>query len=155
MSPSASPAVLLVEDNRDDAALAFLALSQEGLAGKVRWVGDGVEATNTVFDPASDDFRAGLRLILLDIHLPRMTGIEVLRVLKENPSSRRIPVVMLTSSDEASDVATCYDLGVNGYIVKGTNYETYTGAVVNAVRYWTRVNTSVTETGEVRRAPGA
>ena len=154
MSPSDSHAVLLVEDSRDDAALAFHALSQEGLAAKVRWVGDGVEARDALFGPASDGFRAGLRLILLDVHLPRLNGIEVLRGLKENPSSRRIPVVMLTSSEEACDVVTSYDLGANGYLVKGADYVSYTRAVVDAVRYWTSVNTSVTETGEVHRASG-
>jgi CheY-like chemotaxis protein len=153
MSVSSPGSVLLVEDSRSDAALAFLALSQGGLRGVVRRVGDGAEALDAVLGPGSEDLRGLLRLILLDINLPKVGGIELLRSLKEDRRSRRIPVVMLTSSEQVKDVAACYDLGANGYIVKGADFETYTSAVVNAVRYWTGVNTSITECGEVLR-PG-
>jgi len=133
--------VLLVEDSRGDAALAFHALAQEGLQELVAWAADGSEALEMLLGPGSSELREGLRVVLLDIKLPRVDGIEVLRRLREDPRSRQIPVVMLTSSGEPRDVAACYGLGANGYLVKGSDYEAYTGALVQAVRYWTQANT--------------
>ncbi len=151
MNRGSGASVLLVEDNRDDAALAAHVLAQAGARERVHHVADGTAALHAVLGPDSEALRAALRLILLDLHLPGVGGMEVLRRLKENRRSRRIPVVMFTSSEDALDVAACYDLGANGYIAKAADYETFSNAVVGAVRYWTGLNVSISEGGVVHR----
>lgn len=143
--------ILLVEDNPDDATLAMHALTKADLGGSVRVVRDGVAALDLIFGPEGADVRDPLRLILLDIKLPRMSGTEVLRRLKSSPETCRIPAVMLTSSGEPRDLEACYDLGANGYIVKGVDFRAYAEAVVQAARYWLTMNTSVSESGTIRR----
>lgn len=129
--------VLIVEDSPDDRALAEYALAGAGLDASVRWVEDGVAALELLGGPQGADLRASLRLILLDIKLPRMDGIEVLHRLKSDPMTRLIPVVMLTSSAEPVDVNACYEAGANGYMVKAADFGAFSCAVVEAVRYWT------------------
>lgn len=133
--------VLLVEDSPGDAALAFHVLAQEGFEAQVAWAADGSQALDMLLGPDSHEFRRGLRVVLLDIKLPKLNGIEVLRLLRADPRSSLLPVVMLTSSAEPRDISACYEIGANGYLVKGAGYEAYTGGLVQAVRYWTQANT--------------
>lgn len=145
--------VLIVEDSPDERALALHALSEGGVASGVAWAAHGAAALDLVGGATGAQVRAGLRLVLLDIKLPGLDGMEVLRRLKADEATRRIPVVMLTSSGEPRDVTACYDLGANGYVVKAVDFQTYARELVAAVRYWTTVNTSVTAEGLVLRPP--
>ncbi len=135
--------ILLVEDNPCDAELSLRALQQKKLANKVEWIQDGADALDFLFAEGAYTDRSGgepPRLILLDIKLPKVSGIEVLRRIKENPQMRSIPVVMLTSSAEGQDLKECYQLGVNSYIVKPVNFESFQEEVRKAGFYWMLVN---------------
>ncbi|WP_034294941.1 response regulator [Herbaspirillum sp. RV1423] len=135
--------ILLVEDNPYDAELSMRALKKKKLANKVEWVQDGADALDFIF---CTGIYAGRpkgelpRLILLDIKLPKVSGIDVLRRIKADPVTRSIPVVMLTSSAEGQDLAECYQLGVNSYIVKPVNFESFQEEVEKAGFYWMLVN---------------
>src|SRR5512135_3065947 len=112
--------ILLVEDNALDAELTMRGLKEEKLANRITWVKDGEQALDYIFrrGPYAGRDDAGPRLILLDLKMPRVDGIEVLRAIKSDESTRRIPVVMMTSSREESDMIKSYDLGVNSYVIK-------------------------------------
>jgi CheY-like chemotaxis protein len=113
--------ILLVEDNPNDAELAILAIRQAKFTGRIAHVDDGVKALDYLNATGSFADRAGAqppRVVFLDLKLPRIDGIEVLKRLKGAENLRAIPVVMLTSSQELSDVDECYRLGVNSYVVK-------------------------------------
>ncbi len=131
--------ILLVEDNAHDAELTLRALRQHNLGNKVVLVRDGVEALDFIFGTGSYADCQGEpvpRLVLLDLKLPKVDGIEVLRQLKNNEDTRRIPVVILTSSAEERDIARSYDLGVNSYIVKPVEFERFAKAVADLGLYW-------------------
>jgi len=135
--------VLLVEDNVTDAELALRALQKSGLGCPVAHVRDGEEALDFVFGRGAFLGRApgaGLRLILLDLKLPKVDGLEVLKAVKADPRTRAIPVVVLTSSRVPADVAACYAAGANSYIVKPVEYEDHAAALRDVGRYWTRLN---------------
>ncbi len=138
--------VLLVEDSADDAELTIGELKKNNLANQLYHVKDGEEALEFIF--ATNRY-AGLRsinkfprLILLDIHMPKVNGIEVLRELKAHEKTRKIPVVILTSSKENPDISVCYELGVNSYIVKPVNFESFAAAIKNLGFYWLLLNQS-------------
>lgn len=133
--------VLLVDDNPNDAELTIRALRKRNLASKLSWVKDGAEALETLFGP--DGSVAGQyqpRIILLDLKLPKVDGLEVLRRVKADPRTRQTPVVVLTSSREAPDVARCYELGVNSYIVKPVSFDNFSDAVATLGMYWLLLN---------------
>jgi two-component system response regulator len=132
--------VLLVEDNPDDAALALRALKKHNLINKIRVVNDGVEALEHIFGQDSESCICAPRVIFLDLHLPRVNGLEVLRKLKADERTRTIPVVVLTSSHEDQDVAECYRLGVNSYIVKPVEFDNFMHAVSELGLYWMLLN---------------
>ena len=135
--------ILLVEDNPNDAELAMLAIRQAKFTGRIAHVDDGVKALDYLFGTGAYADRAGAsppRVVFLDLKLPRVDGIEVLRRLKNAEHLRRIPVVMLTSSQELSDVDECYRLGVNSYVVKPVNFDEYQAMISALVGYWTRLN---------------
>lgn len=142
MSGFQSVEILLVEDDPADAELTLRALRRKHLANNVNWVKDGVEALNFIFRRGEYAGRNNHqpRLILLDLKLPKVDGIEVLRQLKSNDETRTIPVVMLTSSAEESDVVKSYKLGVNSYIVKPVDFEQFGETVANAGLYWMLMN---------------
>lgn len=132
--------ILLVEDNPHDLALTQRALKKARLANNLHVCRDGEEALDFLF---GEDTRASqLRVVLLDIKLPKVDGLEVLRRLKSDPRTRTIPVVMLTSSREQRDVIESYKLGVNSYIVKPVNFEGFAAAVEQLGMYWLLVNQS-------------
>jgi CheY-like chemotaxis protein len=135
--------ILLVEDNPYDAELSLRALQKKKLANSVEWVQDGADALDFLFCTGVYAHRPKgelPRLILLDIKLPRVSGIEVLRRIKADPDTRSIPVVMLTSSAEVQDLSECYQLGVNSYIVKPVEFESFQEEVEKAGFYWMLVN---------------
>ena len=136
--------ILLVEDNADDAELTIRELRKYHMANKLFHVTDGEQALDFIF--AAGHF-AGKRdiinhpkLVLLDIKMPKVSGIQVLQQLKEDPNAKTIPVVMLTSSKEDPDIKRCYELGVNSYIVKPVNFERFSEAIRNLGFYWLLLN---------------
>jgi len=135
--------ILIVEDNQQDLDLALRALRKANLANRVHAVRDGQEALDFLFceDPYSArKMETGPRMILLDLKLPKVDGFEVLKRLKSDPRTKLIPVVVLTSSKEQSDVVESYHLGVNSYIVKPVNFEQFSEAVQKLGMYWLLLN---------------
>jgi CheY-like chemotaxis protein len=143
-SPNASEVeILLVEDNPNDAELTLRALREHHLANKVLHVKDGAEALEFLFANGAYDQRKvenTPRVILLDLKLPKVSGLEVLRKVKSDERTRVIPVVVLTSSREDRDLAECYALGVNSYIVKPVEFENFVRAVSDMGFYWLLLN---------------
>jgi len=133
------PAVLLVEDNRTDAALALHAVRAAGVLATVHVVSNGAAALEFLrLQPAASD--EDVRLVLLDIKLPKIGGIDVLGRIKADPAMSRIPVVMFTSSAEPSDIQASYRLGANSYVVKPVDYAEFAETIVRTVNYWLEVN---------------
>ena len=135
--------ILLVEDNLDDVELTLHALKRHNVTNSVEVVRDGAEALEFIFCTgayAGRDIENPPRLILLDLRLPKVDGLEVLRRIKADPRTRGIPVVVLSSSREEPDIAKCYELGVNSYIVKPVDFEQFTDAVRQLGLYWLLLN---------------
>jgi two-component system response regulator len=134
--------ILLVEDNPDDVELTLRALRAHNLANRVKVVADGVEALDYLRpdDPENPPADGYPKLVLLDLKLPRVGGIEVLRRLKASERTRLIPVVVMTSSREESDLVASYKLGVNSYIVKPVDFEQFMHAVGELGLYWLLLN---------------
>jgi CheY-like chemotaxis protein len=134
--------ILLVEDNQNDIDLTIMALSEFNLANAIEIAHDGVEAIeylrkNCNSPELKSEFPA---VILLDIKMPRMDGIEVLRVIKSDPVFKLIPVVMLTSSREDKDLVESYKLGVNAYVVKPVDFTQFTVAIKQIGAFWAVLN---------------
>jgi len=134
--------ILLVEDNPTDAELTMRALRRNNLANNVTWMKNGVEALDFIFRRGAYASRSEdhPKLILLDLKLPKVDGIEVLRQLKANEKTRTIPVVVLTSSAEERDIVESYRLGVNSYIVKPVEFDQFSETVAKAGYYWMMMN---------------
>ncbi len=139
--------VLLVEDNPDDVELTLRVFDQYHLANHIHVVRDGAEALEWLFNTGTNDNRdAGYqtKLILLDLKLPKVDGLEVLRRCKADPRTQSIPVVILTSSREERDVVESYKLGVNSYIVKPVDFHQFVEAVRQLNVYWLVLNQGLT-----------
>jgi two-component system response regulator len=135
--------ILLVEDNPDDELLALRALRKNGIAGDVVVAHDGVEALDYLFatgDHAGRNTCVLPRLILLDLNLPRLDGLEVLRRLRSDERTRLLPVVILSSSGEQKDVRDGYGFGANSYVRKPVNFEQFVRAVEQLKSYWLVLN---------------
>ncbi len=135
--------VLLVEDNPDDEALTLRALARHGLADRVVVARDGQEALDFLFGEGrykGRDTSIPPRLILLDLKLPKIDGLQVLERLRAHPSTRRIPVVILTSSGEARDMRRGYDLGANSYVRKPVDFARFIEAARQLGLYWLALN---------------
>jgi CheY-like chemotaxis protein len=134
--------ILLVEDNPDDAEMTMDALREARLVNPVHWVKDGAEAVDFLFGYGDDSATENkhLRLVLLDLRLPRVDGLDVLRAIRADERTRRLPVVVLTSSHEEIDVVRAYDLGTNSYLVKPVKSEAFTRAVGELGLYWMLLN---------------
>lgn len=137
--------ILLVEDNPADAELALRALRRGRIGNRVELLQDGAEALDFLFcrgQYANRNMTDHPKVILLDLKLPKVSGLEVLRQLKSDPRTHTIPIVVLTSSAEDSDVIESYQLGVNSYIVKPVDFEQFTQAVQQLGFYWILFNRS-------------
>jgi len=135
--------ILLVEDNPNDVELALIALQDNRLVNHVEIARDGAEALERIFGAsrgADKPLSRHPRLILLDLKLPKVDGMEVLKRLKADPRSRAIPVVVLTASREERDLVESYALGVNSYIVKPVDFEQFVEAVRLLGMYWVVLN---------------
>lgn len=135
--------ILLVEDNPNDLRLTLRALTKARLGNHIQVARDGAEALEYVFGEGAftgRDISDSPKLILLDLKLPKVDGIEVLRRIKGDPRTRCVPVVVLTSSKEQRDVVETYRLGVNSYIVKPVDFEGFVSAVENLGMYWMLLN---------------
>lgn len=135
--------ILLVEDNMSDAELTIRALSKANLANSLVHLIDGAEAIDFIFARGQYMHRSSIRfpkLILLDIKMPKVDGIEVLRQIKSDERTRMIPVVVMTSSKEEQDIIASYKLGVNSYVVKPLNFEGFAKAIGSLGLYWLLLN---------------
>jgi len=135
--------ILLVEDDADEAELALRSLRKNNVANEIVHIEDGEEALEFIFGTGRyAHLQSGMkpRLILLDINLPKVSGIEILRQIKSNPQTQMIPVVMLTSSKEEKDIVESYKLGANSYIVKPVNFESFSKAITELRMYWLLLN---------------
>ena len=135
--------ILLVEDNPTDAELCIRALKKNNLANNLVWVKDGAEALDFLFATGtySDrDVMCPPKVVLLDLRLPKVDGMEVLRKVKEDERTRSIPIVVLTSSKEERDVAESYKVGVNSYISKPVEFDAFARTVSDLGLYWLLVN---------------
>lgn len=135
--------ILLIEDNPHDAELTLRALKQRNLANQVFVCHDGAEALEFFFGDGPSGLREiGVvpKVILLDLKLPKVDGLEVLKRLKESDATKKVPVVVLTSSREEPDIARAYRLGANSYIVKPVDFEAFARAVADVGLYWLLLN---------------
>lgn len=133
---------LLVEDNPNDAELTMRALRKGGLANRLMWARSGEQALDYLFRQGEYALRSDVspKLVLLDLKMPGMDGIDVLRVIKGDERTRRIPIVVMTSSQEERDIGQSYDLGVNSYVVKPVDFSSVTDVVRQAGYYWLAIN---------------
>ena len=135
--------VLLIEDTATDAELCIRTLKKHNIANAIVWVEDGAAALDYLFGVDPDIVPRGApRLILLDLHLPKVHGLEVLRRIKQDSNTRTIPVVVLTSSTEDRDIVESYDLGVNSYISKPVDFSSFADAIAQMGLYWLVMNRS-------------
>jgi CheY-like chemotaxis protein len=135
--------ILLVEDNPDDVELTLKALTDSRLTNRIQVVRDGAEALDFLFGAGAHAERrdaAPPKVVLLDLKLPKVDGLEVLRRVKSDPKTRAMPVVVLTSSREERDIVDSYKLGVNSYIVKPVDFEQFVNAVRKLGLYWLLLN---------------
>jgi two-component system, response regulator len=139
--------ILVVEDSPDDEALMMRALGQ-GRAGPVTVARDGAEALEYLL-PVDEVERPVPDVVLLDLHLPRVKGFEVLRRIRAEARTRHVPVVILTSSFEQEDVARGYELGANSFVGKPVDPESFVDAIQKIARYWLELNRAARERGEV------
>ena len=135
--------ILLVEDNIDDATLTIHALKKSGLFNSILHLKDGSEALDYLYckgEYTSHVFVEYPKVILLDLKMPKISGIEVLKKIKSDPILKKIPVVIFTSSREDPDIKKCYELGANSYIVKPGEFNNFFMAIKELVLYWLVIN---------------
>ena len=137
--------ILLVEDNASDAEMTIRALKKNSLGNKIMHLKDGADALDFLFAEGAytgRDMGSRPKVILLDLKMPKVNGIEVLTRIKTDERTQKIPVVILTSSSEDPDIQTCYALGANSYVVKPVEFEQFYKAISNLGLYWIIVNKS-------------
>jgi|SRR5579864_3831828 len=131
--------ILLVEDNPAHAEMTIRALRKSNVSNHIQVAHDGAAAVDLLFANGTAP-KGSPKLILLDLKLPKLDGIEVLRRIKADPRTKLIPVVILTSSEEGHDLKACYELGVNSYIVKPVDFQQFSDAVRSLGLYWVLLN---------------
>lgn len=136
--------ILLIEDNPYEAELAIRNFKKSGLANRLIHIDDGERAIEYIFSLGSDKSRHP-RLILLDLKLPKISGHEILETIRNNETTRNIPVVILTSSNQEPDILKSYDLGANSYIVKPVDFEHFSEVISNLGLYWIVFNQQPSE----------
>ena len=134
--------ILLVEDSAADAEMTLRTLKRRGIANSVEWVRDGVEALDWLYcrNDHAGRINGHPKLVLLDLKMPRMDGLQLLEVMKSDPHMRTIPVVMMTSSREEGDLLASYSLGVNSFIVKPVDFGEFAETVAQVGLYWMIAN---------------
>lgn len=133
--------ILLIEDNPDDVELTLMAFKKHNLANHITVARDGEEGLDIIFQHRKEKVKGLIPdLILLDLKLPKVDGMEVLKQIKENSETRVIPVIILTSSKEENDLAESYQIGANSYIRKPVNFEKFTEVVMQLGLYWMLIN---------------
>lgn len=135
--------ILLVEDNPTDAELCIRSLKKHNLANDLFWVKDGAEALDFLFARGSfagRDMRHPPKVVLLDLRLPKLDGLEVLRQAKADERLRELPIVVLTSSREDRDIAASYQLGANSFVSKPVEFDEFAAVVANLGLYWVLIN---------------
>ena len=135
--------ILLVEDNPNDVEMTLRVLKKNNISNRIHVVRDGAEALEFIFCTgayADRDIKNGPKVVLLDLKLPKVDGLDVLRQIKADPRTKSIPVVVLTSSREEQDIVRSYQLGTNSYIVKPVDFEQFTEAVRQLGLYWLLLN---------------
>lgn len=134
--------ILLVEDSTADAEMTMRTLKRRGIANNVHWVRDGVEALDYLFCTGGHSNRVNghPKLVLLDLKMPRMDGLQVLERMKADAHTRTIPVVMMTSSREEGDLIASYRLGVNSFVVKPVDFGEFAETVAQVGMYWMIAN---------------
>jgi two-component system, response regulator len=135
--------ILIVEDNPNDAELIIRALKKQNLANEIYVAEDGVEALDFIFcrgDFATRKSISNLRVVFLDLKLPKLNGLEVLQEIKTNPATKKLPIVIITSSKEDPDIKQAYELGANGYVVKPVDFNGFVKAMANTGLFWLLVN---------------
>ena len=135
--------ILLVEDRAEDAELTMMALEQHHISNKIIWVKDGQEALDYLFCKGqyADRVETAIpKLVLLDLNMPKVGGIDVLKAIRNNPVTKKMTVVILTTSKEEYDISSAYEIGVNSYIVKPVQFSDFTETVKNLGMYWLLLN---------------
>lgn len=132
--------ILLVEDNPDDEALALRAFKKSNMSNKIIIARDGEEALNYLFNENQSDDWEMPAVVLLDLKLPKIDGLEVLRRIRDNPETKRLPVVILTSSKHEEDLIEGYKLGANSYVRKPVDFNEFVSAVGHLGMYWLLLN---------------
>ena len=138
--------ILMVEDNPHDAELTLRALKKHNIVHHLHWVKDGSEALDFIFARgayASRNIKNSLKVVFLDLKLPKVDGLEVLREMKLHDQTKNIPVVVLTSSKEEKDLLKSYELGVNSYVVKPVEFDSFAKEVGEVGTYWLMINKSL------------
>jgi two-component system response regulator len=133
-------AILLIEDNPDDVELTLLAFEKNHLSNEVIVAQDGVEALDVLHGPGAEERVRRIGVVLLDLKLPRVDGLQVLRAIRGDERTRILPVVVLTSSREEHDLIESYKLGVNSYIRKPVNFDAFVEAARHIGMYWLLLN---------------
>ena len=134
--------ILLVEDSSADAEMTMRTLKRRGIANNIQWVRDGVEALDYLFCTGdyADRINGYPKMVLLDLKMPKMDGLQVLERMKQDPHTRTIPVVMMTSSREEGDLVASYRLGVNSFVVKPVDFGEFAETVAQVGMYWMIAN---------------
>lgn len=138
--------ILLIEDNKRDADLTTRALKKRNVTSKIKWLKDGAEAMDYLFYQGAYKDRSPIskpKVILLDLKMPKVNGLELLKQIRSAEKTKNIPVVMLTSSSEEKDIIESYELGVNSYIVKPVDFTKFMDAVADVGLYWLLLNKPV------------
>ena len=144
--------ILLIEDNPEDVEITLRAFQKHHIANKIHVVRDGEEALECLFSTgryAGDSPCQNTKLILLDLKLPKVDGLEILQKCKSDPRTRHIPIVVLTSSREEQDLARSYDYGVNSYVVKPVDFPKFTDTVRQLGLYWLLLNQTPAELNSI------